>query len=166
MHATRGHVGNPGLASLLRVPYTDLGSHNYPPVQKICHPSLVPWVSLCSISCQHLPSDTCSACSCVCVQILQNCAGPCSNCPHSPSDCSSESSLSRKSSSHHSPDCPVSPLHLPVIRGLPIFHTNSQGVPSAHQQHLVWVGEQQHLGQHCGREERAEGWQLRTRGWL
>lgn len=56
VRATHGHTGNPGLLRA-RAPYTNLGSRNYPPMQQICHPLPVPWVPLCSSSCQQLHSE-------------------------------------------------------------------------------------------------------------
>lgn len=101
-----------------------LGSRNYPPMQQICHPSLVPWGPLCSISCQHLHSE--------CLELSLWADGPelCRPLQQLPTQSFRlqlwKALRAGKTSSQHSPDCPVSPLHLPIIKTLPISHANTQ----------------------------------------
>lgn len=96
-------------------------------MQQICHPPLV-------LGCPCVPSAanicTVSAWSCLCVQIVQNCAGPCSNCPHSPSDCSSGKPFEQKKILPSTVQTALS-LHCisSLLRLSPSFTQTGSGIP-------------------------------------
>lgn len=159
MQATHGHVGNPGLTSLLRnreflTPILGLviiHQCKRSATHHLCHGG----------PCVPSAANTCSGC------LEQSLGADELNCPHSTSDCSSGKLFEQEK---HLPSTVQSAPSLHCISSLlrlsPSFLQTPRGIPSAHQQHLVGVGEQQHLGHHCRWEERVEGWQLRTRSWL